>query len=710
MPAGAGGKRAGRSTVYALAVAYSGVGLACLAVLVIGAGLVMPRVVASTVRPALSLGELPERSLVYAADGSLLSVLHSEENRAPVTLDAVPATVVDAVLAVEDERFWVHDGVDVRSVARALLSNVDAGAVEQGGSTITQQLIKNTMLTPDQSMGRKVREAVLARRLEKQLSKREILERYLNTVYFGNGAYGVQAAAETYWGKDVGQLGPAEAALLAGVISNPVNDDPVRFPERARLHRDVALDRMAAAHQLDSATATALKATALPTEVQRPLPGPDQYFTEAVKQQLLDDPRLGATAQERYRAVFNGGLRVRTTLDPRMQAAAQKRVAAIVPDTGGRFTAALVSVEPGTGAVRALVGGPGFERFKYDIATQGTGRQPGSSFKPFVLVAALESGIGPGSTVDGRSPCTIAMPAGQEPWSPQNYEGSAGAVTSLAEATAKSLNCAYARLGLAVGLDKVAATARRLGITTSLDPVAAMSLGTEEVRPLDMAAAYAILANDGVRMTPYFIDRVEDRHGRVLLEGKHEGERVVSAQVARMATQVLRGVVDGGTGTRARLPGRPVAGKTGTSQEWQNAWFVGYTPQLSTAVWMGSPDGNVSMRGIGGVNVAGGTYPARIWGAYMTDVLAGAPVIGFPAPDPAQIPPSVVVKLPGETPAPGSRPATPRARSSRPSTPRATPAPATPNGPAPSRPAPTPRRSNPPPDSGGFRDCFPFCD
>jgi penicillin-binding protein 1A len=668
-----------------------GVAVSVLAAVVLLGDLhMLAGVVEAQAGPALALGELPERSLVYAADGSLLSVLHSEENRAPVALEEVPQTVVDAVLAVEDARFWDHDGVDARSAARALFENVDAGSVEQGGSTITQQLVKNALLTPDRSVRRKVREAVLARRLEQQLSKREILERYLNTVYFGNGAYGVQAAAETYFGVGVADLGPAQAALLAGVIRNPVNDDPVRFPARARLRRDMALDRMVEVGDLASPEAVRLKTEPVPTSVRRPLPGPDHYFVERVKQQLLDDRRLGETAQERYNAVFNGGLRVHTTLDPRLQRSAQTRVSETLPDTEGRFTAALVSVEPATGAVRALVGGPGFDRFKYDIATQGTGRQPGSSFKPFVLVAALEAGIGPKSTIDGRSPCTIPMPAGQEPWKPENYEGSGGGVMSVADATVRSLNCAYARLGLAVGLDKVADAARRLGITTPLDTVPAMSLGAEEVRPLDMASAYATLANDGVRMAPYFVERVEDRKGRVLFTGRGEGERAVSEQVARIANDVLQGVVQRGTGTRARLSGRQVAGKTGTSQEWQNAWFVGYTPQLSTAVWMGSPDGNVSMRNVGGVRVAGGTYPARIWQAFMSDALAGTDPAAFVAPDPARIPPATVVRLPGEPP--------PRPEARRPRRRAPAPSPASPDDPPPGFETPS------------FPSCFPFCD
>ena len=586
--------------------------------------------------PLPELGELPQRSLVYARDGTtLLAALHSEQNRSPVPLERVPEIVINAVLDVEDERFWDHGGVDIRSTLRALQSNVAAGSVRQGGSTITQQLIKNALLTPERSLSRKVKEAALAVRLENELAKRDILERYLNTVFFGNGAYGVQAAAETYFNTNVESLDAAQAALLSGLIHDPVGSDPLRFPDEARANRDFALDRMVAQGHLGASEAANLKDVAVPDSISRPLPQPNDYFVEEVKQRLLDDRRLGETAQERYRAVFEGGLKIVTTLDPRMQSAAEAKIKETLPETAGEFTAALVSVDPTSGAVRALVGGPGFEQLKYNIVTQGQGRQPGSAFKPFVLVAALEAGYGPRDTINGTAPCTFTMPPPQEPWVPGNYEGSAGGVMTITEATARSVNCAYARLGLVVGVDKVADVARRMGITrTKLPEVPSMALGSTDVHPLDMATAYATLANDGVRHTPYVVERVEDRRGEVVLEGRSDGERALAPQLARAATSVLRAVVDGGTGTRARLPGRQVAGKTGTSQEHQNAWFVGYTPQLATAVWMGSPRGNVPMTNVGGIKVTGGSYPARIWGGYMAEALKGAPIMAFPPPDP----------------------------------------------------------------------------
>jgi penicillin-binding protein 1A len=606
----------------------------------------------------VKLGELAQNSIVYGHDNKVLAVLHAEENRSPVPLSAVPAQVVNAILDVEDDGYWHHSGINLRSSLRALVTNVSAGQVRQGGSTITQQLVKNALLTPEKSVDRKVKEAVLAVRLEDKLSKTEILERYLNTVYFGNGAYGVQAAAETYFNTDVGALSAGQAAVLAGIIRNPVGYDPIRHRQAATARRNAAAERMVAMGHLGASEAAAVRAEPLPAQVYTPLPPPNDYFVEEVKQALLDDPRLGETPAERYNALFKGGLRIHTTLDPPTQRKALDARARILPAnlTKGRFTSALVSVEPTTGYVRAMVAGDDFGTTKYNLATGagGSGRQPGSSYKPFVLLAALEAGYGPNDIIDGTSPCTLTPP-GFAPYTPGNYEGSAGGVMSLTDATAHSVNCAYARLGLAVGLDKVVDMANRLGLKKQ-KPMAypSISLGAQEVTPLEMASAYATMANDGVSHAPRFVEKVTDRRGRVVFEGPDAGRRVVSAQVARVAMNVLRAVVERGTGTRARLPGRDMWGKTGTSQNHENAWFVGSTPQLTTAVWMGSPIGNVPMLNVGGIRVAGGTYPARIWAAYMGEAMKGLPALSFPGPDPRLIPASRFI---GERPVAGEEPA-----------------------------------------------------
>ncbi|MBA2610101.1 MAG: PBP1A family penicillin-binding protein, partial [Actinobacteria bacterium] len=590
------------------------------------------------------MAELSERSVVQRRDGSTLAVLHADENRAPVKLRQVPKAVIDAVIGVEDDRFWKHHGVDVRGSFRALATNVQSGEVRQGGSTITQQLVKNALLTPEKTVDRKVREALLAWRLEDQLSKNAILERYLNTVYFGNGAYGVQAAAEVYFGKTASQLNEADAVLLAGIIRNPFNYDPIKFPARAADRRRVVVGRLVSADVFSKATGDKVLATPLPTQVESLEQETNDYFVEEVKQKLLKDRRLGETAQERYNAVFKGGLRIVTTLDPDVSQAAQKAVDEILPDTKGKFTAALASVEPSTGAVRAIVGGKDFASVKFNLATQGH-RQPGSSFKAMVLVAAIEQGYGPSTVINGSSPCKVEF-EGHQPYELENFEGEGGGVAPLTTQTAHSVNCAYVRLAAATGLKNVEKAAKDLGITTDLKvpdcdcitPAIAVGGLTVGVSPLEMASSYATLAADGVYHKPYFIEKVLDRNGKVLFRGGSKGEHRISAQTARTAISILRGVVTGGTGVRAN-PGKwPVFGKTGTAQEYKDAWFVGSTRQLAAAVWMGNAEAEVSMFRVGSVGrVTGGSYPARIFGQFMRDAMNGRPALAFPAPDPKQL-------------------------------------------------------------------------
>jgi penicillin-binding protein 1A len=640
-------------TRFARTVLLAGAGLALGLVL-----LVLPfkaMAAAGHAGRATSLGELQqlaERSVVYARDGrTVLAVLHGEENRSQVTLKDVPDVVVTAILDVEDDRFWRHGGVDLRSTARALFTNVSAGGVRQGGSTITQQLVKNSLLTPEKTVGRKFKEALLAIRLEGEASKSQILERYLNTVYFGNSAYGVQAAAETYFGTDVKSLTKAQGAFLAGVIRNPVGYDPLKYPAEAKARRNTAVDRMLVKGDVTPAEAVQLKAEAIPRQLAKPIAPPDDYFVEAVKQRLLKDPRLGETAQERYNAVFKGGLRITTTIDPRMQKIAEAKVDEILPIaiTKGNFTAAVASVEPGTGAVRAMVGGQDFGKSRVNLALGkeggGTGRQPGSSFKAFVLAAALDNGYSPYDTINGTSPCHIKQPKGLPPYEPENFEGEAGGLMSLTDATVHSVNCAYVKLGMVVGVDKVMETAKKLGITSELENVPSLSLGSKEVSPLEMASAYSTFAADGMHHEARFVERVVDRNGKQIFDLRRDkGERVLSAQNARVETMVLRQVVQRGTAVRAQVSGRDVAGKTGTSEKHQNAWFVGYTPQLATAVWMGNPERNESMNNVGGIKVVGGSYPARIWSAYTAAALDGQPALDFAAPNTRLIPAGHYIK------------------------------------------------------------------
>jgi penicillin-binding protein 1A len=560
----------------------------------------------------LNLDPLPERSLLYDSQGNLVGPLPAVENRSPVLLDAIPALVKRSILAVEDENFYSHKGVNLRATLRALFTDFQSGGVEQGGSTITMQLVKNALLTPERSLERKAKEAILASRLEHAMSKDEIFERYLNTVYFGNGAYGVQAAAETYFGKNVGDLSWADAALMAALIRSPRDYDPFVYPETAIERRHIALQRLVETGDLTQAEADLYAFTPLPTTPSQVAVPPKDYFIEQVKQALLDDKsfNLGDDYTTRYNAVFKGGLRIYTTLDQSLQLKAIASRNSTLPndDPNGLFvigsrqntdlacpqlndgdghclgTIAMVSVEPSTGAVRTLVGGPGFEKWKYDLATQAE-RQPGSSMKAFVLAAALEHGIHVNDTISG-SQCSIKNPGGTP--DPYVQKGEGGTAT-LVRQTAGSVNCAFLRLGQIVGISTIIEQARKMGVVAPLDNVVALPLGVSRISPLEMAGAYASIANDGVYNAPYFVDKITDADGNVIYQHEAEPKRVMESQSAREEIVALQAVVTGGTGTRAQLADRPVAGKTGTTDGHGDAWFIGFTPQLATAVWMGNP-------------------------------------------------------------------------------------------------------------------------
>ena len=616
----------------------------------------------------INLDPLSQRSLLYDTNGNLIGPLPAVENRSPVNLAQIPSLVKRAILSVEDDNFYTHKGVNLRATLRALFTNVESGSVEQGGSTITMQLVKNAIIKPkpgERTLDRKVHEAVYAWRLENTMSKDEILERYLNTVYFGNSAYGVQAAAETYFGENIGQLDWPQAALLAAMIRDPRDYDPFVNPQLAIERRHIALQRLVETGDLTQAAADLYAFTPLPTQPSQLAQPPKDYFLEEVKQRLLDDPsfNLGDDYTSRYNAVFEGGLRIYTTLDPALQlkavAARNDTLPAYAgPDEqdgpNGLFvirggtrdtdtdcprlndgeghclgTIAMVSVEPLTGAVRTVVGGPGFENWKYDLATQAT-RQPGSSMKAFVLATALEQGITINDTINGGS-CSIKNPGGTP--NPYTQKGEGG-VASLVKQTAGSVNCAFLRLGQIVGIDKVIDQARKMGVVAPLQNVVSFPLGVNPISPLEMAGAYAAIANDGVYNEPYFVSKITDAAGNVIYQHDADPQRVMSTQSARQEIVALQAVVTGGTGTRARLSDRPVAGKTGTTDKHGDAWFIGFTPQLTTAVWMGNPESVVPMNDVGGINVFGGTFPALVWHNFMEQAMDGLPVETFTAPAP----------------------------------------------------------------------------
>jgi penicillin-binding protein 1A len=623
------------------------VGALSLAMIVAGLA-VGPRLVGAVVgthpKP-LVLPPLDQRTVVYAADNSVAAILHADEDRVAVPLDQVSPVLVAAVIDTEDVRFWQHGPVDVRAILRAFNANTSAGGeIRQGGSTIAQQLAKITLLSSKQDLSRKVKEVVLANQLIDQLGKRGVLERYLNTVYFGEGAYGVQAAAQHYFGATAATVTPAQAALLAGIIHDPEGTSPFRQAPTALARRATVLDLMVKHGDLPADQAAAAAKEPLP-KAPVDLPAVSDYFTDAVKQELLADPRLGKTPQERFHAVFAGGLTVHTTLDPAAQQAARDAVRDGLPDAPMPLTAAVVSIDPSNGEVRAIVGGPNYVTSAYNPAVDGVGRQPGSSFKPFTLIAALEQGYSPNDTIDGSSPCTIPNPGGvPDPWMPENFEGEAVGITTLTDAMVHSVNCAYARLALMAGLHNIADVAHRMGITSQLQEVPSMTLGTNVVTPLQMASAYATLAAGGVYHTPHLIREVDGPDGKPLFREKDDGKQVIPAQVAGEAVDVMRQVVQRGTGVAANVPGHDIAGKTGTADDYHDAWFVGFAPELATAVWMGDPDGEIPMRGVQGINVQGGSFPARIWADFMGRVLPGGSTATLPTADPALVPPGVFLR------------------------------------------------------------------
>ncbi|HWB70620.1 MAG TPA: transglycosylase domain-containing protein, partial [Egibacteraceae bacterium] len=578
---------------------------------------------------ALSPVDTPQQSLVYAADGSVIATLRLA-NRENVARGDLPRVLVDAVVAAEDRRFFAHGGLDLRAVVRAALANRRAGQVVQGGSTITQQLVKNRYLPGGaQTLRRKTAEARLALELERSASKDAILTDYLNTVYFGAGAYGVQAAARTYFGVDVADLSLTQAALLAGLIRSPESASPYSRPHAAQGERRRVLDAMVATAALERPAAEAAASASL--GVQPPPPPPATrfpYFVEHVKRVLLADPRFGPDEAARVRLLFGGGLRVHTTIDPALQGQAEAAAGTFwsAPDDP---EVALAVVRPSDGHLVAAVGGRDFRARQFDLATQGR-RQPGSAFKTFALVAALQAGMRLDDVVDSGS---VALPRGPggPPWV---VRSATRGPLSLRDALAVSSNGAFARLAVRLGPERVADQAHAMGVTSDLGHEEALVLGglSEGVSPLEMAVAYATLANGGVHVPVTAITRVEDADGRPLWRPDLGPRVAMDPETAHLATQALRSVVEEGTGSAARLD-RPAAGKTGTSQRHRDAWFVGFTPQLAAAVWIGYPDQERPLVGVHGVaRVSGGTWPARIWKAFMQVALAGQPAADFPYP------------------------------------------------------------------------------
>ena len=612
-------------------------------------------------------------SALLATNGrDQIAQLTDNQNRILLRQAEISPTMKNAVIAIEDRRFYGHEGVDYTGIARALWHDVKRQEAVQGGSTITQQFVKNALdAQGDRSVFQKLKESALAYHLERRWTKPKILTQYLNTVYFGNGAYGIEAAARTYFGgrKTYGRgerlalsLRPEQAALLAGIIASPSKYDPVTNPIAAQQRRDQVLQKMHEQGMISQVERDRAVRTAIPAADDITPPQPDSthpYYSTWVTQQLVDRYGPGAT--------FGSGLKIRTTLDPALQKAAEQAVAGRLGGIGP--TASIVVIDNKTGGVRAMVGGSNFEKRPFNLATNGK-RQPGSAIKPFILAAALERGISPNSVWSSkRKVFPYREPNGKKDiFVVSNYENSYSGSTTLARATAQSDNSVYAEIGMSVGRKKVAKIANEMGIRTKLSTNPAMLLGglKEGVTPLEMAFAYSTIANRGRRVSgslasypggPVAIEKVEDARGKTEDKNKTKSKRVFPEKVGEQMRALLHGVVVGGTGTKAQV-GEWAGGKTGTTENYGDAWFVGFTDRYTAAVWVGYPDRVRYMtHHYHGQPVAGGTFPTEIWHDFMAAAIRidegrgrgnddgestpgpGVPVTPTPAPQtPAPVP------------------------------------------------------------------------
>jgi penicillin-binding protein 1A len=637
-------------------------------------------------------------SVIVDKDGHKLGVLTGNQKRLFLRENQIAPVVKHAIIAIEDRRFYTNEGVDLRGIGRALYQDVVQKKVVQGGSTITQQFVKNALAAQDQrTLFQKLREAALAYHLTRKWSKEKILGNYLNTIYFGNGAYGIEAAARTYFqpshpGCDVkgkepscaAQLLPHEAALLAGMVSSPSGYDPIAHPEASRQRRDLVLQRMFEQHFLTRAQYDLARAKALPDQgdLQPPAEeGEHPYFTSWIKQQVVD--RLGG-GQDGARRAFEGGLEIHTTIDGKLQQAAEGAIDNWLPNRDGP-RAALVAIENKSGMVRAMVGGDAsaYNERPFNLATQGQ-RQPGSAIKPFILAEALRQGISPNSVWASKK-LTIDVPHSKEVFTVNNYEDAYSGISTLARATTFSDNSVFAQVGIKVGTRKVARLAERMGIRTHVSHNYAMTLGglKEGVTPLDMAHAYETFASGGQLVYgtlspgadnrlgeaapgPVGIERIEHKE-----DGKQKpielptGERAVNRRrtrnvldraVAEQVSSLLQGVVRYGTGTRAQVADTVVAGKTGTTEGYGDAWFVGWTPRYTVAVWVGYPNEFRSMKTeYQGQPVAGGTFPAGIFQSFIeADLRNNPPKVKPPPADTSTAPPVDGTTTPAPTTAPPS--------------------------------------------------------
>ncbi|AFY70581.1 penicillin-binding protein, 1A family [Thalassoporum mexicanum PCC 7367] len=565
-----------------------------------------------------------ETSYIYDINGELIARVHGDVNREVVSLERMSPHLKRSVLAIEDAYFYTHKGVDPSGVARAVVVNFKSGATVEGGSTLTQQLVKNLFLSSEKTISRKVAEAVLSMRVEQVFTKDEILQMYLNQVFWGRNTNGVEAAAQNYFNKSAADLSLAESAMMAGIIQAPSAFNPLDNYKTSKRRQGLVLSRLAELGWYSEAELEAARKEPIRLAYKEKSYEASRvpYVTQAVQAEL--EEKFGRDA------VLKGGLRVQTTIDLNLQRVAEEvaeeAVAELQAYGVGADQISIVAIEPSTSYVKALVGGVGpYSENQFNRAVQAR-RQPGSSFKPFVYYSAFATGIyGPESTIDD-SP--ISYPDGYEAYEPQNYDKTFSGPISVRQAVASSRNVPAVKIGQAVGLDRVIEDMRKMGIKSPILPVISLPLGAADLTPMEMAAAYATFASGGYKAPTTMIARVTDSRGNVILDNSPNPELVLDPYAVASLTSVLRGVVNSGTGTQAILyDGRPVAGKTGTTSDFRDAWFVGYTPQLATAVWIGRDDYKPMAYG-----VTGGEYVAPIWRTFMERALEGEPIQEFPVP------------------------------------------------------------------------------
>jgi penicillin-binding protein 1A len=598
---------------------------------------------------------LAQRTYIYDVNGTEIGV-YELENSQPIAFADIPPHVIDAFLTVEDKEFFSHNGINVRSLVRATLSNFASDAPQQGASTITMQVVKNDFLAGLERDGRyKLLQMHYARMLENEMPKEEILARYLNTVFFGNNAYGIAAAAETYFGKTAQELTFTEAAFLAGLVRSPSGYDPINEPERSRARWLQVVARLEDEGKITALEAEALADFALPS---RPKTLPDRtfqrtYFTEALRDYLLNRSTvLGESYAERYNQLFRGGLRIHTTLDANMQAFAEQARAQL-PETFQGFDASIASLDVASGAIRVMVGGRGFVPNEREVNMALSPRQTGSSIKMFILAAAVQAGAQANDVIDGQAPCTLPNPGNEgEPF--VITDAVSRGVTTLQEHTTRSINCAFGRLSQVVGLNRVVDTTYRMARSPYLyrdqpaserDPIrpfASYATGANELSALDMASGAQTLANEGLHHDPYYVEYIDNAAGERIYTHLDPGTQVLDRDTALETVEIMKGpIYGGGTGRRAAFDdGRPAFGKTGTQQDNTNAWFVGGTKQLATAVWVGDPNAYTPMNNIaefrerGYPRVQGGTFPAEIWKAFMEPAHGLLPTADWDRPPP----------------------------------------------------------------------------